>query len=38
MPKIGCGLGGLDWEKEVLPKIQQALESFPEVGVNVYSV
>lgn len=23
MPKIGCGLGGLDWETDVLPIIEQ---------------
>lgn len=34
MPKIGCGLGGLDWESEVLP-IVQSLHDQHQVDVYV---
>lgn len=27
MPKIGCGLGGLDWEKDVLPIVKRHEDS-----------
>jgi len=30
MPKIGCGLGGLHWQKEVLPILERlSLDEFP---------
>ena len=37
LPKIGCGLGGLDWDSEVSPVITKYSESF-EVPVYVYEI
>lgn len=31
MPKIGCNLGGLDWETEVKPVVEKIAESYPDV-------
>ena len=28
MPRIGCGLGGLDWEREVAPIVEKISESY----------
>ncbi len=28
MPKIGCGLGGLDWETEVEPVVQEIVDKY----------
>jgi len=35
MPKIGCGLGGLDWEADVLPIINYQTETYPRVEVFI---
>jgi O-acetyl-ADP-ribose deacetylase (regulator of RNase III) len=35
MPKIGCGLGGLDWEADVEPIINRLAEQYPKVQINV---
>lgn len=35
MPRIGCGLGGLDWDKDVLPRINAALAKYARVTVYV---
>lgn len=35
MPKIGCNLGGLNWETEVEPIVNNLAESFPTVAVVV---
>lgn len=35
MPKIGCGLGGLDWEADVLPSINYHMGTFPRVQVYI---
>jgi O-acetyl-ADP-ribose deacetylase (regulator of RNase III) len=35
VPPLGCGLGGLDWNK-VRPKIVHAFESLPEVRVLLF--
>jgi len=34
-PKIGCGLGGLSWEKDVLPIYKDLAELYPTVEINV---
>jgi O-acetyl-ADP-ribose deacetylase (regulator of RNase III) len=36
IPPLGCGNGGLSWEGEVRPLIEQALERVPEVTAYVY--
>ena len=36
IPPLGCGLGGLDWEK-VRPKIEQALAPLQNVDVFLYA-
>ena len=35
MPKIGCGLGGLDWEEDVLPVVEELDDAFKEVNTTV---
>lgn len=35
MPALGCGLGGLDWER-VRPMIERTLADVPEVDAQVY--
>lgn len=35
MPRIGCGLGGLDWETEVLPIVEKVANEFPDVYINI---
>lgn len=34
-PKLGCGLGGLNWEKEVKPLMQKYLSNLPDLDVQV---
>lgn len=34
-PKLGCGLGGLNWEKEVKPLMQKYLGSLPDLDVRI---
>jgi O-acetyl-ADP-ribose deacetylase (regulator of RNase III) len=36
MPKLGCGLGGLDWETVVRPMVDAANERYPGARVEVY--
>lgn len=36
LPKIGSDRGGLDWETEVLPIIQDLDEAFKTVTTNLY--
>lgn len=35
IPPLGCGHGGLDWN-EVRPRIEQSLESLPDVEILLY--
>jgi hypothetical protein len=35
MPALGCGLGGLDWER-IRPAIERALVGAPDVDARVY--
>lgn len=35
IPKIGCGLGGLNWEADVEPIINRLAEQYPKVQINV---
>jgi len=37
MPKIGCGLGGLDWDTEVKPIVER-LSTLFDVNVYVYEI
>lgn len=36
LPKLGCGLGGLDWEKEVKPLYELHLPSWHSQLIEVY--
>jgi O-acetyl-ADP-ribose deacetylase (regulator of RNase III) len=36
LPPLGAGLGGLDWETEVRPRIEAALRALDDVEVIVY--
>ena len=35
MPKIGCGIGGLDWETEVKPVVEQLADKH-DFNISVY--
>ena len=35
MPKLGCGNGGLDWEKQVKPIVEKYLKKSP-INVSIY--
>jgi len=37
-PKIGCGLGGLDWKKDVEPIFLEMHRLYPEVDVNIFEL
>lgn len=37
MPKIGCGLGGLDWETDVKPIVESLSDEYV-VDVNIYEI
>jgi O-acetyl-ADP-ribose deacetylase (regulator of RNase III) len=37
IPRIGAGLGGLDWDTEVLPAIQEVLSYYP-LKLTVYTL
>lgn len=35
MPRIGAGLGGLNWDEEVYPLIKQLSEEFSKIDINI---
>ena len=35
LPRIGCGLGGLDWEKDVLPHLLECTALYPNINITV---
>lgn len=35
LPKIGCGLGGLDWDTEVFPMVKRYLVEFENLEVYI---
>lgn len=38
IPKIGCGLGGLDWESEVEPIVQSLADRYERINIFVCEV
>jgi len=38
MPKIGCGLGGLSWEDEVLPIVEKVSLEFPDLNIHICDI
>jgi len=34
-PKIGCGLGGLDWEDDVQPVFEKAEQRYPQINITI---
>lgn len=38
MPKIGCGLGGLDWNNDVKPIVEELVNSNPECKVYICDI
>ncbi len=38
LPKIGAGLGGLDWETEVLPIVEYLSEQYPDTDTYVCEI
>lgn len=35
LPKLGSGLGGLDWDTEVLPIVEQFADDVPSIDIHV---
>lgn len=33
MPRLGCGLGGLNWEAQVLPIVKETMQPFFDVNI-----
>ncbi len=38
LPKIGCGLGGLDWDNHVKPILELCMLTAEDVNVEIYSI
>lgn len=38
MPKVGCGLGGLSWEDEVLPIVEKVSSEFPDLNIHICDI
>lgn len=34
-PKIGCGLGGLDWDRDVKPVVETLAKQYPEINIYI---
>jgi O-acetyl-ADP-ribose deacetylase (regulator of RNase III) len=37
MPKIGCGFGGLDWDTEIAPIVNELMDHY-KISVTVYEI
>jgi O-acetyl-ADP-ribose deacetylase (regulator of RNase III) len=37
-PKIGCGLGGLNWDIDVLPIFMELEKEYPDVDVSIFEL
>lgn len=38
LPRLGCGIGGLDWESQVRPVFEVMAMAFPDVTIEVWSL
>ncbi len=38
MPMVGCGLGGLSWEDEVLPIVEKVSSEYPELNIHICDI
>jgi len=38
MPKVGCGLGGLSWEDEILPIVEKVSSKFPNLNIHICDI
>ena len=38
MPQVGCGLGGLSWEDEVLPIVEKVSSEFPNLNIHICDI
>lgn len=37
-PRIGCGLGGLDWDKDVLPIFNKVIDMQPNISFTICDI
>jgi len=35
MPKVGCGLGGLNWKTDVQPIVERIAADYPDIEINI---
>jgi len=38
MPKVGCGLGGLSWEDDVLPIVEKVSTKYPDLNIHICDI
>jgi O-acetyl-ADP-ribose deacetylase (regulator of RNase III) len=38
MPKIGAGLGGLNWDDDILPIVTELSEQYDDITINIYYI